>query len=235
MRLLVLAGGFGTRLQSAVSGVPKALAPVGNVPFLRLQIENWIDQGIKSFVFLLHHQADLSIDFLKSEQAGLLKDCDVRWVVEPSPMGTGGALAYAVDQLGISGGFLATNADTWLGTGIREVFRADSPAMAVVHVEDAGRYGSVQCDGQDNISAFHEKNTGSGAGLINAGLCHLTAELFSNWNREPFSLESTSFPAWAAQGLLKAVPLQSEFIDIGIPEDYFRFCRWIKSGKIGAP
>lgn len=234
MKLLVLAGGFGTRLQSAVSGLPKALAPVCGVPFLHLQIENWIDQGIKSFVFLLHHQADLIIAFLEKEQGGLLKDCEVSWITEPVPMGTGGALAYAVNQLGISGGFLATNADTWLGTGMQDVSRADSPAMAVVRVENAGRYGSVQCDGKNFITDFREKNRESGAGLINAGLCHLNAALFRNWDQVPFSLESTSFPAWGAQGLLKAVPLQTNFIDIGIPEDYFRFCRWIKAGKIGA-
>ena len=47
MRLLVLAGGFGTRLSSVVSDVPKALAPVNGVPFLRLQLENWLKQGLR--------------------------------------------------------------------------------------------------------------------------------------------------------------------------------------------
>jgi len=64
----VLAGGFGQRLQSAVSAVHKALAPVGSAPFLHLQIEHWKNQGIKSFVFLLHYQSDLIISFLQSEQ-----------------------------------------------------------------------------------------------------------------------------------------------------------------------
>ena len=43
MKLLVLAGGFGTRLQSVIADVPKALAPVGNVPFLHLQIANFFN------------------------------------------------------------------------------------------------------------------------------------------------------------------------------------------------
>ena len=55
MKLLVLAGGFGTRLHSVVAEVPKALAPIGSVPFLQLQIDHWKTQGINSFVFLLHH------------------------------------------------------------------------------------------------------------------------------------------------------------------------------------
>ena len=50
MRLLVLAGGFGTRLKSVVNDVPKALAPVGSVPFLQLQIELWYSQGIREFI-----------------------------------------------------------------------------------------------------------------------------------------------------------------------------------------
>ncbi len=235
MKLLVLAGGFGTRLQSAVPGVPKALAPVGGVPFLHLQVQNWIGQGVKSFVFLLHHQADLGIAFLEKERSGLLRNCDVNWLVEPFPMGTGGALAYAVHELKMTGPFLATNADTWLGTGIQEVSGKKELSMAVVQVEDAGRYGRVQCDAAGSITAFREKQVGSGPGLINAGLSQLHAGLFENWDRQPFSLEGVTFPALAARGQLKAVGLQSSFIDIGIPEDYFRFCHWVESGKVGAP
>lgn len=231
MKLLVLAGGFGTRLQSVVAEVPKALAPVGDVPFLHLQIENWINQGLRSFVFLLHHQADLIIDFLRDEKNGLLRTCEVQWLVEPVPMGTGGAVAYAVDQLNITTDFLVTNADTWLGNGIKAMCEADSPAMAVVKVADSGRYGSVQLDNRGLIETFREKTPSAGTGWINAGLCHLNARLFKDWNHEPFSLEGVSFPVWAAQGALKAIPLQADFIDIGVPEDYFRFCRWIESQK----
>ena len=68
MKLLVLAGGFGTRLRTAVTDVPKPLAPVGDVPFLQLQIEHWLDQGIREFTFLLHHQADQIVAFLKAQQ-----------------------------------------------------------------------------------------------------------------------------------------------------------------------
>ena len=102
MMLLVLAGGFGTRLQSVVTEVPKALAPVGDVPFLKLQIEHWKKQGITSFIFLLHHQADLIVNFLKIQQASLLNECEIHWVIEPRPMDTGGAVAYAVKKQKLS-------------------------------------------------------------------------------------------------------------------------------------
>ncbi len=231
MKMLVLAGGFGTRLQSAVANVPKALAPVGDVPFLHLQIEHWIAQGLRSFVFLLHHQADMVIRFLNAEQSGLLKDCEVRWLVEPTPMDTGGAVAFAVEQLHLSGDLLVTNADTWLGAGIEDIRQVNAPAMAVVERNDASRYGRVELGDQNRVTAFHEKSGGNVAGWINAGLCRLNAGFFKDWNHMPFSLERTTFPALVAQGDLKAVTLDADFVDIGVPEDYFRFCRWIASGK----
>ena len=231
MRLLVLAGGFGTRLKSAVADVPKALAPVGEVPFLYLQIQHWIAQEVRSFVFLLHHQADRIIDFLQKEEDALLKDCEVHWLVEPTPMDTGGAVAYAIEQLNLAGDFLVTNADTWLGTGVKEMRQTQAPAMAVVQLQDASRYGQVQIGDRNDVVSFQEKSSQKGGGWINAGLCHLRAELFTNWDRQPFSLERISFPAWASCGKLTAVALDADFIDIGVPEDYFRFCRWIESGK----
>ena len=117
MTLMVLAGGFGTRLQTAVADVPKALAPIGDVPFLQLQLDHWLAQGLRGFTFLLHHQADQIIAFLQAHRFGLLKDCQVNWLIEPVPMDTGGAIAHAVKTLDLKDEFLVTNADTWLGGG----------------------------------------------------------------------------------------------------------------------
>ena len=229
--MLVLAGGFGTRLQSAVTEVPKALAPVGKVPFLYLQIEHWIAQGLRSFVFLLHHQADLIIRFLETEKNGLLGDCRVSWVVEPAPMDTGGAVAYAVQQLNLKGCFLITNADTWVGTGVQEVLRSEAPSMAVLNLCDSSRYGRVQFNNEFYVTSFSEKNSTQNPGWVNAGLCQLNADLFKKWDGQPFSLERTTFPELASLGVLKVVPFQTDFIDIGIPQDYLSFCRWIESGR----
>lgn len=231
--MLVLAGGFGTRLQSVVSKVPKALAPVGRVPFLYLQIEHWIAQGLRSFVFLLHHQADLMISFLEAEKNGLLTGCQVTWLVEPAPMGTGGAAAYAVKQLNLTGDFLLTNADTWLGDGVQDMSRSAAPSIAVLSLRDASRYGQVQFNDQFNVTVFSEKSSSQSPGWINAGLCHLNTDFFKNWDGQPYSLEIISFPELAGRGALKAIQLQTDFIDIGIPDDYSRFCHWIAAGRTG--
>jgi D-glycero-alpha-D-manno-heptose 1-phosphate guanylyltransferase len=231
--LLVLAGGFGTRLRSAVSAVPKPLAPVMGQPYLTYLLESWRNQGVTSFTFLLHHQADMIVDFLaEAQKSGLLAGCNIRTLVEPQPLGTGGALAYAVRELAMTGAFLVANADTWLGGGIKELSAAPAPAIAVVRVLNSERYGHVLIE-SNKISAFKEKQSGSASGLINAGLYHLDADMLREWDGRPFSLECELFSKWVSANSLTALSLETNFIDIGIPEDYFRFCRWIESKRVG--
>jgi D-glycero-alpha-D-manno-heptose 1-phosphate guanylyltransferase len=231
MRLLVLAGGFGTRLKTAVADLPKALAPIGDIPFLQLQIEHWLVQGLCEFTFLLHHKSDQIVDFLRAQQGGLLKNCEVDWLIETMPMDTGGAIAHAVKTLDLKDDFLMTNADTWLGTGIREMTQSSDPAIAVINLLDVSRYGQVHFDNDQRVSYFTEKNGQCATGWINAGLCHLNSELFKNWDGQPFSLERGLFPALVKDRRLAVVPLQTDFIDIGVPIDYYRFCRWVAAGR----
>ena len=231
MRLLVLAGGFGTRLKTTIADVPKALAPIGEVPFLYLQLENWLMQGLREFTFLLHHQADQIIDFLQAQQVGQLKDVQINWLIEPIPLDTGGAISHAVKMLDLNDDFLITNADTWLGGGIREVMESPSPAIAVINLANVSRYGQVHFNNDQRLSAFKEKNDQLTSGWINAGLCHLNAGLFKNWDGKPFSLERDLFPTLVQDQCLAAVPLQTDFIDIGVPADYLRFCQWVAAGR----
>jgi D-glycero-alpha-D-manno-heptose 1-phosphate guanylyltransferase len=234
MKLFVLAGGFGKRLRSVVSDVPKVLAPIGNIPFLYFQIQNWKSQGIRSFVFLLHYQANQIINFLEKEyEDGLLMDCDVKWIIEPVPMDTGGALSYAVEHLNEIGDFLVTNADTWIDGGIQSMIQAKIPTIAVVNLPNTSRYGSVRFDKDHCVTAFQEKNNNQSAGWIYAGLCKLNSSFFKPWNGQSFSLERLTFLVLIDAGKLNALKLQANFIDIGVPDDYYRFCCWIQENSEG--
>lgn len=230
-RLFVLAGGFGTRLKGAIRDSPKALAPINGVPFLRIQLEHWIGQGLRKFSFLLHHKAEAIVAFLHSHQSGLLKGCSVDWIIEPVPMDTGGAIANAVRDLRLQGNFLVTNADTWLGTGMVELMDSPPPSMAIVNLPDVSRYGQVVFDQDLYITQFAEKGELSTSGWINAGIFHLDTSFFKRWNGQSFSLERELFVSLVQERKLKAVPLTTEFLDIGIPEDYHRFCRWVEGGR----
>ena len=231
--LLVLAGGFGTRLRSVVADVPKPLAPVAGRPFLHYLLDAWVMQGVRRCTFLLHHQAAMMQDSLAAAQAqGEWSDCDIATLVEPEPLGTGGAVSYAVQELGLEAEFLVANADTWLGSGIRDMAASSAPTIAIVAVADAGRYGNVRTDAQDrHVVAFAEKVASGGRGRINAGLYKLHCDCLGSWDGRPYSLERELFPALVASNTLQAVALQTDFIDIGIPDDYWRFCRWIESGR----
>ena len=232
MRLLVLAGGFGTRLKVAVGDVPKALAPVVDKPFLQLQIELWVSQGIHNLTFLLHHQADQIIEFLEKQKCQYNGRCEFDWIIEDNPLDTGGAVANAIKHLNYRGDFLVVNADTWLGGGINEVSTAEAPALAVVELENTDRYGRVFFDRDSRITSFKEKSKGSGAGWINAGLCKLDSRYFEEWSGAAFSMERDLYGPLADEGNIIAVELQCDFMDIGVPEDYIKFCHWIKEGKV---
>ena len=231
--LLVLAGGFGTRLSSMVKGVPKPLAPVCGTPFLEHQIINWRKQNISSFIFLLHYESKQIIDALEQWRETILKGSRVRYLVESSPLGTAGAVCNAVKQLDLHGEILITNADTWLSGGIDALDRAGADSILAVRVADSRRYGSLEIDHRGFVRSFSEKSEGySGVQLISAGTYVLLAEHFRVWKSQVGSLESDFFPTLVKKSALRAVPVDIEFTDIGVPEDYQRFCSDFSRNKV---
>ncbi len=235
MQLLVLAGGFGTRLRPTVLDVPKALAPVNDEPFLKFQMDSWISQGIKDFIFLLHFEAQLIINFLESwNQLNLNSGINIRYLIEEKPLGTGGSVANAVKHFNLTSSFLVANADTWLDSGVMSLAQSTAPAIAITQVPDASRYGSVTFDKSLLVTAFVEKQRDNKISWINAGLSHLKPDLFSSWAGEQASLENLYFVELADKKNLLAVQVDDNFVDIGVPEDYHRFCTWIVGGQSGS-
>lgn len=223
--LLVLAGGFGTRLRSVIDGVPKPLAPIGDVPFLFYQIDNWVMQGAERITFLLHYRADQIVDYIKYLKRERSFNCELNWISEVRPLNTGGAVANAVKTLSIDQDFLVANADTWLTSGLRALSKAKAPSIGVVKVTDTGRFGRVCLDKDAVILKLVEKEDLSVPGWINAGLYKLCPDLFASWNEKPLSLERDLFTQLVRDCNLFAVKLEHEFIDIGTPDDYLNFCK----------
>lgn len=225
MDLLILAGGFGTRLQSVLSNTPKALAPINGTPFLELQIDNWINQGLKSFIFLLHYEAKQIVDFLKDQEEKRSNDISFKYIIEDEPLDTGGAILNAVKEFNIENDFLVINADTWLGSGIQALSDAISPSFLVVKLDNCSRYGSVKFDNNFKVKFFEEKSLKKESGYINAGLMKLSPGIFSNIDHKKFSLEKDIFPNLVKSGILTVKVIDTSFKDIGIPSDYESFCK----------
>lgn len=231
-KILILAGGFGTRLRSIVSDVPKPLAPVNGKPFLKYQLDNLILQGAKEIILLLHFEANKIEDMIKDMiQNQELDGVDIKIIIETNPLGTGGAILNAIKILNIEESFLVINADTWVGCGLKLLENNKTPAVAAVRSNNCKRYGSLKVN-KEKILYFNEKSETGTIGWINAGMYHLSKDNFFDYKPSySFSLEDKILPRLADLGELRATLLETEFIDIGIPDDYLRFCEWIKRGK----
>jgi NDP-sugar pyrophosphorylase family protein len=232
-KLFVLAGGFGTRLRPLVSEVPKPLAPVLQHSFLEYLLLNWKRQGIKEIVILLYHEAEKIKSMISDlRQTGVLDGLLIQTITENQPLGTGGALLNAIDELRIKDSFLVVNADTWLSNGLNLLITSGPNSMGAIKVANVARYGEINIK-KGYVKAFNEKSGHIKPGWINAGIYHLRPEIFNNHQlKEVFDLEKTILPTLVQKSQLKAIKLDTDFIDIGVPEDYLRFCNWVEEGRV---
>lgn len=224
MKLFVLAGGFGTRIQSILNDVPKILAPVKETNLLSMQIAYWMKQGLNDIVFLLHHKSEIIVDFLKKEKSKYNSQISLSWVIEDLAMGTGGAIKNAIHETHFCGDFVLVNGDTWLNGNLSDLIKSKSPSIGIVEVSDLSRFGKVIFNSKNRVIAFEEKKPEFIKGWIYAGIAHLNTKLFDAYLIENFSLEKIFFEKLINQQNLSAIPLKTDFIDIGIPSDYLRFC-----------
>ena len=91
MEAIILAGGLGTRLRSAVPDLPKCMAPINGVPFISYLIDNLINEGVTKFIFSLGYKSELFISLLEEK----LPMKNYLIVIEDEPLGTGGAIKLA--------------------------------------------------------------------------------------------------------------------------------------------
>ena len=235
MRVLILAGGFGTRLKSVISNVPKALAPVDNVPFLEYQIVSWIRQGAKHITMLLHHESAQMITFLKKKKCQLDESITLDWIVESEPLGTGGAVRHAILQGKIKLPFTVLNADTWLPLGISALESAAPQTIVVTWEENVSRYGEVIFGDDRKVITFEEKKASKMSGWINTGAIKLDPEFFlGHTKKNNFSLESEFLAKQAQLGNLSCIEVNSPFIDIGIPSDFKKIQQWAIKGNLSS-
>lgn len=226
---IILAGGFGTRLRSVLDGTPKCLAPIRGVPFIEWQIKQMAKQGFSRFIVSLGVYADQVIDHLSKEWSAGYR---IEWVKEVKPLGTGGAVRFAMLTKGLQEAVII-NGDTFLNgpiPAILEPLRVDGGELArvaTVMVHDQGRYGGVEIDNSNILVGFSEKGR-VGPGLINAGIYRVHSTVFDGIEEDVFSLERRVFETILKKRSVTALQTFAEFIDIGTPEDYQRASKIIK-------
>jgi len=220
---VVLAGGLGTRLRSAVGELPKALAPVGGRPFLDWLLQALAQQGFGHVVLSLGYRADAITQHL--HDTGGVPGLDISYAVEQQPLGTGGAIRQSLEHVRgerafVLNGDTLVQADFGAMEAAGEHYRARL-VMALKAVDDAARYGAVRLGG-DHVAAFVEKGA-PGPGLINAGVYLVRRDLFEGLSLpDRFSFEQDFLVPNLDELRVVACITQGYFIDIGVPEDYAR-------------
>jgi D-glycero-alpha-D-manno-heptose 1-phosphate guanylyltransferase len=218
MEAIVLAGGFGTRLRQLVADVPKPMAPIAGKPFLEILLGSLARKGFRRVILSLGFMADNISGHFGEHFAGM----DLDYVVEHEPLGTGGAIRLAMDQVKEDHVFVF-NGDTFLDLEVDQIekkWATDHRSLIVSReVPDTARYGRLLVtDGA--VRGFSEKGV-EGPGLINAG-CYVFSrhQLNAFAVGKPFSIEADYLAPAAASGAFDAFVTLGQFIDIGVPEDF---------------
>lgn len=229
--MLILAGGFGTRLKSVISEVPKPMAPVAGRPFLAYLLDHWVGQGIRRFVLSTGHLASVVESYFGNAYGG----AQIAYVREQSPLGTGGALRLALDvAVWSSETAVVANGDTWFPISLQRLCddaeRQQNPfTLALKEIAENERYAGITLSADGKVESFGVRSTGTchingGCYLFNVGA--IRKEL--SGMPSSFSLENDFLVPFAARGLVGASIQDQPFLDIGVPEDYQRAAIFLK-------
>ena len=218
---IILAGGFGTRLSNVID-VPKPMAPINNIPFLQILMDDLIVKGITTFYLAVGHQHEIIVNYFGSAYMG----CKVNYAIEEKPLGTGGAIKRAL-KLVKSENVLVTNGDTFFDVDLDEMeeqhlLKKADVTIALKPMQDFDRYGEVICNDALRITNFSEKKYCK-LGVINGGVYILSTAIFDQLDfPNQFSMEQDYFENYCLEKYIYGFISQGYFIDIGIPSDYER-------------
>ena len=240
MKAILLAGGKGTRLRPLTVHTPKPIVPIFNRPFLYYQIDQLrqvpeIDEAILS----LNYQPR-RIEEIFGDGDGL--GMKLRYVVEPIPLGTAGAVRYAGDSLTES--VVVFNGDVLTQVDLRAVLalhreRKAKATIVLTPVENPRAYGLVETDADGNIKRFLEKpgEDEITCNTINAGIYILEPDTFDRIPKDTaWSIERSFFPSLIERGeTFVAYVYDGYWIDIGTPAKYLQVHRDIMDGHYSAP
>ena len=212
MKVIILAGGRANRLPNSAKNIPKPLVRIAGQPILEHQLAWLKEHGLTDIRFSLGHFNQKIIDYLKGR-------CE--YVIEKEPLGTGGAIKLACQDLKEE--FMVLNGDNLTDadlTGFLKFHQKHSLANSLVgwRCPDARNWGLLKNRGI-RILEFKEKPKRKCSGLINAGIYLLSPEIFKPIKEKSFSIEYGVFPDLAKQKQLAVFAHQGLWLGINTEED----------------
>jgi len=239
MQALILAGGKGTRLRPLTVYTPKPVVPILNSPFLLYQIEVLRKADITDITLSLSYQPDKIQHVLGN---GSDHGVTLRYITEPTPMGTGGAYRFAAGATRattvVFNGDILTDIDVAAMVAFHRS-KSATATIALVEVDDATRYGLVETATDGRIAAFREKPdaemlAASSTKTINAGIYVLEPEVLDLIaEEENRSFEYNVFPELITRKLpFFGYKIEKYWLDIGTPANYLRAHHDLLNGRI---
>jgi mannose-1-phosphate guanylyltransferase len=235
MQALILAGGEGTRLRPLTSTVPKPVVPLVDRPFIAFMIDWLRGHGVDDIVMSCGHLASGVRNVLGDGEAFGVR---LRYVEEPRPLGTGGALKFA-EQL-LDDRFLMLNGDVLTDLDVtRQIEQHErtgaTATLALTPVDDPTAYGLVRIADDCAVTEFVEKPSPDQIDTrnISAGVYVLERAVLDMLQPgEPASIERDIFPRLVGDGLYGCVS-RGYWLDIGTPERYLQGTFDILEGSVG--
>lgn len=220
MEAVILAGGFGTRLQSVITDVPKPMADIKGRPFLCYLMDYLSSYTITKIMLSVGYKYENITNYFGSRY----KNIDIEYVIEEEPLGTGGAIKKALEQ--VKGkAVIVMNGDTFFNLDIKKFvdFHFGKDAMltlAVKPMHNYDRYDSIIFE-NNKIIDFADKSFKS-FGHINGGVYVLSKKILNYFGgfKKNFSFEMEFLRKTIHEITVYPFISDSYFIDIGIPEDY---------------
>jgi mannose-1-phosphate guanylyltransferase len=236
VQAVVLVGGQGTRLRPLTSTVPKPVVPLVDRPFMAYMLEWLAGHGVDDVVLSLGFMAGALRDVLGD---GSRYGVRLRYVEEPEPLGTAGALKFAQEHL--QERFLMLNGDVLsdmdLTAQIAQHEATGAVAtLALVPVENPSAYGLVRIDDDRSVKGFVEKPAPEeiDTNLISAGAYVLERRVLDLIAPDAnVSIEREVWPQLVGAGLF-AYPHDAYWLDIGTPATYLEASLDLIAGRVHA-
>jgi NDP-sugar pyrophosphorylase family protein len=236
MKAILLAGGKGTRLRPLTIHTPKPIVPIFDRAFLHYQIDLLKQLPEIDEVILSLNYQPRRIEEIFGDGAG--SGVGIRYVVEPAPLGTGGAIRFAAQ--GVSDTLVVFNGDVMTSVDVNRVValhreRRAKATIVLTPVDNPSAYGLVETAPDGAVQRFLEKPSADEitCNTINAGIYVLEPESFERIPKDvPYSIERGYFPSLVERGEpFFAYIDRGYWIDIGTPEKYAQVHRDMFDGR----
>lgn len=227
MRAVVLVGGRGTRLRPLTDSIPKPMLPIGHRPMIARLVDHLAAGGVTDVTLALGFRPE---PFMEAFPDGRCGEVTLRYAVEPEPLDTAGAIAFAARHSGIDSTFVVANGDVVADVSIAMLVDSHHRlgGLATIHltpVDDPSAFGVVETDAGQRVLRFVEKPAPgeTDSNLINAGTYVFEPEVLDLIQPDRrVSVERETFPALTDSGSLFAVSTDDYWLDTGRPELYIR-------------